>query len=128
MLSIPFTKMPEFADLPFELRLEILEWLIKDMRNSSSTSTNHLPKFATVSKEWQDVFERETFRQLILSSSRVKDLYQNIKHRKGLVKHIHYSVELSKHYCPDCTKRKTQSQAETVRTDLFHYLITCANI
>lgn len=120
--------MPEFTDLPFELRLKVFEWLIKDMRNSSSASTKHLPKFATVCKEWQDVFERETFRQLILSSSRVKDLYQNIRHRKGLVKHIHYCVELSKYYCPDCTKRKTQSQAETVRTDCSNYLITFANI
>lgn len=120
--------MPEFTDLPFELRLEIFEWLIRDMRNSSSASTNHLYKFATVCKEWQDVFERETFRQLILSSSRVKELYQNIRHRKGLVKHIHYYVELSKYQCPECRERETYWQADTVRTDLSHYLITFADI
>ncbi|KAK9770604.1 putative F-box domain-containing protein [Seiridium cardinale] len=99
--------MPNFTDLPYEIRLDILEGLLKGVRNSNSTSADHLPIFAVVCKEWQNVFERETFRQLILSPSRVRDLYQNIKHRKAYVKHIHYYVELTKYPCGACASQES---------------------
>lgn len=41
---------------------------------SNSTLIDHLLKFAVVCKEWRNVFEREAFRQLILSPSRLQDL------------------------------------------------------
>jgi hypothetical protein len=94
-----FLKMTNWTDFPLKLRLDILGRLIKDVRDNSSTSTDHLATFAVVCKEWQNIVERETFRQLVLTRPRLQDLYRNIKHRGSFVKHIWYNVELPEYPC-----------------------------
>jgi hypothetical protein len=88
--------MSNFRDLPYELRLGILDWFIQDVRNHGSASKEQLAICAVVCKEWQDIVERETFRQLILSPLRVHTMCLNIRHRKNLVKHIIYNVDLKR--------------------------------
>lgn len=100
-------KMEKFPDLPYEIRLAILEGLARSVRYSYSTSADRLSTLAVVCKEWHKVFEPEIFRQLILSPFRLQDLHQNIKNRKSLVKHIWYDVELQRYSCDDCDRRES---------------------
>lgn len=116
--------MPNFTDLPYEIRLVILKGLIKGVRDSNSTPVDRLSIFAVVCKEWQNVFERETFRQLILSPSRLQDLYQKIKHRKAFVKHIWYPVELQRYSCGACTTRELPGRILAVSIYLSTYHFT----
>jgi hypothetical protein len=92
----------------------VLEILTKGARDMRSGSMDYLATYATVCKEWQDVIERETFRQLILSPSSLKDLYRVVRHRRRFVKHIWYHVELQRYPCGACTMPETSAKVKAV--------------
>lgn len=99
------TKTTSWGHLPLEIRLMILEMLALDPSsdNTSSSKKTHLAKYATVSKEWQPIFERRNFYQLTLGSSCLKD-FEKIVHgqKRKLVKHIWLRIRLRPYDCPDC--------------------------
>ncbi|KAI0907143.1 hypothetical protein F4823DRAFT_630598 [Ustulina deusta] len=102
--------MPNFSDLPLEIRLMVLEILTTGARDTEFVSTDRLATYAVVCKEWQSVLERETFRQLILSPSRLQHLYRNVRYRRSFVKHVWYHVELQRYPCGACSIPETQAR------------------
>ncbi|KAI2778459.1 hypothetical protein F4815DRAFT_477741 [Daldinia loculata] len=78
----------DFVTLPAEVRLSILEMV-------ADSSTKMTIEYATVSKEWQSVFEKKHFERILLSSRRLKSFAQIVQGaRRKLVKHIWLRAEL----------------------------------
>ncbi|KAF5011766.1 hypothetical protein FDECE_2133 [Fusarium decemcellulare] len=87
-----------WTSLPAEIRLIILEQL---------TQHGHIASYATVSKEWQAVVEKKTFRQLKLTQSCLDDFEEVVQWRRGLVKHVCLNIELRTYTCLHCQREES---------------------
>ncbi|KAK6951077.1 hypothetical protein Daesc_007606 [Daldinia eschscholtzii] len=82
----------DFSALPAELRLSIIE-IVADILTEKTT------EYATVSREWQPIFEKRHFERILLSPRRLKSFAQIVRGpRRKLVKHIWLRAELGALY------------------------------
>ena len=93
-------KMGDWASLPPELRLAILELL---------TQHRVLASYATVSKEWQAFIERQNFRRLRISQSCLDKFERLVQRQRGLVKHIWLNIELRRYTCRCCQYAESET-------------------
>ncbi|KAK2764289.1 hypothetical protein FQN54_008981 [Arachnomyces sp. PD_36] len=119
--------MKRWNHFPLEIRQLILEMLARNPSNgeTSSRKTN-LSLYATVSKEWQAVFERWNFGQLTLGSLCVNDLDKAFCHQRRLVKHIWLRIRLPGYDCPGCreTEGVEKNRNNAIITDSIFKLFT----
>ncbi|TDZ67550.1 hypothetical protein CTRI78_v002781 [Colletotrichum trifolii] len=80
--------------LPTEIRLLILQFLIKD--------GCALGLLATVSREWQMEVERYNFARLRLTPSRLVDFGAMTQRNRALVRYIWFCLELDNYDCTTC--------------------------
>ncbi|KAK1976568.1 hypothetical protein LZ30DRAFT_763594 [Colletotrichum cereale] len=81
--------------LPTEIRLRILQYLIRDGCT--------LGRLATVSREWQAEIERYNFARIRLTPSRLVDFGAMIQRNQALVGYIWFCFELDDYDCTTCT-------------------------
>ena len=106
--------MTRWAHLPLEIQLIVLEMLARDPSDSNTGSRKaHLASYATVSKEWQSLFERRNFYKLTLDSSCLDDFENIVRRQRGLIKYIWLRIRLRTYGCPDC--KKLEGQRESAR-------------
>ncbi|KAK5995240.1 hypothetical protein PT974_03639 [Cladobotryum mycophilum] len=95
--------MATWLILPQELRDMIFTWIKKDY--SWTLDPRARVNYATVCKEWQFVFEPETFRQLCLDQNRLKSFKRFIsenERRQSYVSHIMLRIKLEEYDCSVC--------------------------
>ncbi|KAM0075837.1 hypothetical protein ACKRZS_012043 [Fusarium odoratissimum] len=74
--------------LPLDIQLYIIESLIKTYKESEKPHFR-LSTFARVSKTWQTVIEKETFKHITITSRDLDSFKRHVRsYRKPLVKHI----------------------------------------
>ncbi|KAF4979132.1 hypothetical protein FZEAL_4622 [Fusarium zealandicum] len=91
--------------LPMELRLQIIEPLLQ---------SKSLAPYASVSKEWQTIIEKETFRELKLRVSCLDAFERMIRrthHRRALVRYIWLGIELLPYTCKSCKRAESDSRS-----------------
>ena len=84
-----------WSSLPPELRLTILEELLRD--------NNRLANFATVSREWQMVIERHNFSWVKLTPSRARELVPMLRRNRHAVRYLWFCLELHPYDCSGCS-------------------------
>jgi hypothetical protein len=99
--------MATWMDLPFEIRRDILEMVLQDSDRSGTTAKKKKKKkapyfYAVVCREWQEVFEKESFKRLVLTRSDLQAFKKIARSRRGFVKHIWLRIQLAKYHCPSC--------------------------
>lgn len=87
-----------WARLPAEVRLLILQTIAGDPGDSKIGKKNRLAHYASVSKEWQEVFERKIFHRLQLSQSCLVEFGEIVRHQRRFVKHIWLCIQLCTYY------------------------------
>jgi hypothetical protein len=102
MLISSQTKMASWFSLSSETRLRIFEFII-------CLSEQHplkLSSLATVSPEWQQYFERHTFRRLVLDSSDLAEfgrlIYKTNASRLNHITNLCLRIKLSTYDCSSC--------------------------
>ncbi len=91
--------------------------------------------YATVCREWNNFFERETFNHLILHQSDVPELGSIVQgQRKTFVKRIWLRLELPEYDCESCNKQQSTEEFKDHKFlftnavwDLFAFLSTWEN-
>jgi hypothetical protein len=98
--------------LPTEIRLIILKMLAQDPGSSSEIDTREtrMACYATVSNEWQAVFERKNFYRLTLNPSCLGDFDKIVRRQRGLIKDIWLRIKLRTYGCPSCTELETNTR------------------
>lgn len=107
---------------PAEIRLAILKCLLQDGCSVAN--------FATVSREWQEVIERENFARITVTHSRLANFNSMTFRNRALVSYIWLCIELEEYDCTSCGAEKNlciMSTADHVRigrafTSLFSAL------
>lgn len=90
--------IPDWSSIPPEIRAIILELL---------THHKNIAHCAAVSKEWQNIIEKQNFGQLKLQLSCLDSLQQLTEHSKGLIKHIWLNIELKRYTCRCCQRMES---------------------
>lgn len=78
----------------------VLEALIED--------GNALAAYATVSKEWQVIFERHNFARIKVTPSRLPDLDRIVRRNQASVRYLWLCLELEKYGCSRCGQREME--------------------
>lgn len=94
-----------WTSLPTELQQKILGALAQ---NGDS-----LAPYASVSRDWQDVFEKHTFSRLTLTARRLRSFHFATR-RRDQVKYIWLCIELPEYDCSECEKYETAKYAEGI--------------
>lgn len=98
----------EWLQLPAELRIMVLDLLRESVGNNTTYEKSAL---ATVSREWQDYFEQENFKRLILHQNDLKKFRTVMnKRRAPFITWIWLRLELSTYDCSECAQRQSQGQ------------------
>ncbi|KAK4082833.1 uncharacterized protein Triagg1_1723 [Trichoderma aggressivum f. europaeum] len=105
--------MAKWKDLPPELKHQVFE-VILSTRPKASTAN-----YAAVCREWQDFFERRTFRKLVLNYSCLDDFRQNARGREDIIKHIWLRIQPPKWECFFCCNRLEPSEQLTRNNQVF---------
>lgn len=111
-----FPARSSWHSLPAELRLSILSFTIVDA--SIDASTNPFPKastLATVSREWQYFFEKETFRHLALTTFGLRKFTAVIMRntvRLNYLRNLRLQIQLMKYTEPMCNKPESAENIE----------------
>ncbi|KAI1827499.1 hypothetical protein F4861DRAFT_550406 [Xylaria intraflava] len=79
---------------PAEIRCMILDILLQDSCS--------LAGLATVSREWQDIIERDNFARIKLTPSRLADFGSIVYRNRAFVRYIWLCLELQEYNCPEC--------------------------
>ncbi|OJJ73911.1 hypothetical protein ASPBRDRAFT_29077 [Aspergillus brasiliensis CBS 101740] len=87
--------------LPAEIRLLVLEALVQDDCS--------LAGFATVSREWQTVIEKQNFARIKLTPSRLADFGSILHRNRAFVRYIWLCVKLEEYDCTLCVPRSMES-------------------
>lgn len=109
---------PSWRRLPLELRLQIMNILIEDhdaescplatkyVDPCSPASTDAecpLANYASVCREWQNVFEEATFARITITKKRLLEMEPILQYRQKLVKYIWLCIQFSPprppHFC-----------------------------
>ncbi|OAA52027.1 hypothetical protein NOR_00620 [Metarhizium rileyi] len=109
MASAPVTQPQDgtqtcasWLSLPPEVRLQILDLVRQNGRR------HRLALYATVCSEWQDFFEKMTFRHLLVDDTSLQDFARIMDgkntRRTGNVGHIFFLIGLPGYPCPSCYK------------------------
>ncbi|CAH0049085.1 unnamed protein product [Clonostachys solani] len=94
--------MPTWDSLLPEIRLMILRELERHPRKGS---------YAAVSKEWQAVIEKSTFRRLKLKETCLDEFDRIIQRQRGLVRHVCLDIELERYTCRCCNRWESMTWA-----------------
>ncbi|KAK1250548.1 hypothetical protein MKX08_010551 [Trichoderma sp. CBMAI-0020] len=81
---------------PLEIKHQILQELIED--------GSKLADFATVSREWQEKIEQNTFARIRLTPSRLAKFDSMTSRNRSLVRCLWLCLELDKYCCIDCAQ------------------------
>ncbi|CAH0016473.1 unnamed protein product [Clonostachys rhizophaga] len=92
--------MSNWYDLPPEIRLTILRQLEKHPQKSA---------YAAVSREWQAVIEKSTFRRLKLKEACLDAFDQMTQRQRGLVRHVCLDIELQRYACQSCGRLESET-------------------
>lgn len=113
---------PALDALPIEIRLLILEALVKD-----DYTLSHL---ATVSRDWQAEIERRNFARIKLTPSRLADFGSMVHRNRALVQYIWLCLELEEYDCTKCAPAGRLTEDEMAEmyaiNDTTHGPITIA--
>ncbi|CAG9937545.1 unnamed protein product [Clonostachys rosea f. rosea IK726] len=88
--------------LPLEIRAMILGELELHPQKGA---------YAAVSKEWQVVIEKSTFRRLKLKETCLDEFDRITQRRRGLVRHVCLDIELKKYTCRCCERWERETWA-----------------
>ncbi|KAK4443269.1 hypothetical protein QBC34DRAFT_478095 [Podospora aff. communis PSN243] len=106
-----------FSRLPAELRQMVLK------SSNPSESLKHVRAgYASVSREWQDFFEPETFRRLVLDQERLPELEKMLARcpwRRDYIQQIHLRVKLEEYSCDTCHSAESNRQLMVRNNALF---------
>lgn len=100
--------MFHWASLPAELRLMILNVLVRDCTGLAS--------YASVCKEWQVIIEKKNFRRLKLGASCLDDFEKMTGRCKGLIKHVWLNIELHRYTCRCCVYMESYTRMRNNNT------------
>ena len=96
------TKTSSWTQLPAEIRLKIIDELIRAVEQDGSS----LGPYATVSSEWQAAIEAVNFRTLNISPDMLNTrgfvIMANRAWTLGLVRHVNLSLAIAEYTCLDC--------------------------
>lgn len=95
--------MTGWHQLPRELRWLIFDSITKDYTRKLDPLAR--VSYVTVCREWQLVFERETFSQLVLDQDRLQDLDNFVTYnerRRYSVKILFLRIKLEEYNCSVC--------------------------
>lgn len=85
-------------DLPYEIQRQVLEMVLHGCFKSI-TSTRKGHSYAIVCRDWQEFFEEESFRRLVLTQMDLKAFKRIVRSRRGFVKQIWLRILLPKYEC-----------------------------
>lgn len=107
--------MAGWNDLPREVRLFVWDLLVQDaaeerlacrLRPDSGRAPLSLASSAATSREWQDYFERVTFRRLVIHDGQVEEFAAIVRGRRsvrlGYIQHLRLHARLQEYKCPEC--------------------------
>ena len=117
----PCCRPTSWHDLPEELRIMILKGLVvpKLWRTEKGRRHTNQSVYATVCREWQELFERTNFRTLVLCQTDLSELRDIvIGHRRKLVNWIWLRVELQDYDCNRCSIQETSEEIQ-VNNSIF---------
>ncbi|EXK28193.1 hypothetical protein FOMG_15200 [Fusarium oxysporum f. sp. melonis 26406] len=86
-------------DLPWDIRVEILQHLAQ----ASTYEKRSLSNYASVAREWQPVFEKVSFKRLVITPSEL-GMFQavfDVIRRRQCLQHIAYRLEFPRHRLAD---------------------------
>ena len=105
--------MATWSDLPTEIHLQIFEVLvqcsrqntdIRDHFGKSAAQPLCLSKYITVSRKWQQFFEKKIYSRLYLSQSQLGGLRRLAGRHRQLIEYIWLKIDLAKYDCPGCVE------------------------
>jgi hypothetical protein len=104
--------MGRWLDFPAEIRSMILKMVVEDYRFKSEPYAR--AGYASVCREWQQVFEKRNFRRLVLDQERIVDLEQimSTNQRRDYLVHLFLRIRLNDY---DCTVCKSKEDKGTIR-------------
>lgn len=110
--NIDVVETEYWTKLPAEIRIMILDMVEKDYE--FDTGQPYLrAHYATVSREWQSVFERSNFRHLILSQEHMSFLKQYLSlQRQSYLELLCLRVRLNEYDCNVCQLKEDKETAE----------------
>ncbi|KAF5235732.1 hypothetical protein FANTH_11612 [Fusarium anthophilum] len=92
----------EWSSLPVELRLQIFGYVA----GKQKSRTTELTPYACVSSEWQDYFERFTFRRLLIDNSQLTRFSKMTDGEKAArlsyIRYLCLRIKLQDYYYPEC--------------------------
>ncbi|KAF5689344.1 hypothetical protein FCIRC_1448 [Fusarium circinatum] len=92
----------EWSSLPVELRLQIFGYVAGEQKSR----TTGLVPYACVSSEWQDYFERFTFRRLLIDNSQLTRFLKMTDGEKAArlsyIRYLCLRIKLQDYYYPKC--------------------------
>lgn len=95
------TSTTSWTSLPAEIRLIILE-LVAHQKHPGWAS------LASVCREWQVILEKSNYRKLKVPSSRLGEFKSMVPpHKRQLVRHIWFDIELRRYSTRCCSKRRS---------------------
>jgi hypothetical protein len=124
-MSLMTADKTSWCCLPAEIRISVVEVLLQGGCG--------LAGFATVSREWQTVFERHNFARIKLTSSRLPDFGSIVYRNRALVRYVWLCLELEEYDCTKCAPKALDMMAlsntdniliTTAFLDLFSALST----
>lgn len=123
------TIVPEkkgWYQLPAEIRLQILEDVASTHGKARAPKTRQLAALATVNKSWQEFFEGETFRNMILKSEDDIKTFATLVtgRRRELVRWIWLRVELPEYDCDKCEQVETAEEEKISRPFLTNLVLS----
>ncbi|EGR46046.1 uncharacterized protein TRIREDRAFT_80685 [Trichoderma reesei QM6a] len=104
--------------LPAEVRHMILEALVKDGRELAS--------FAVVCREWQAVIERQTFKRIRVTPSRIAQLNDMTRRNRSHVRYLWLCAELERYGCDSCSPTGENNDAPMFNSAADDLLIKTA--
>lgn len=111
------TTMATWLDLPKEIHTQIWEYLAHEggvdpktsNRGKSAITKGNLSRYASVSKAWQEFFEKKIYSFLIITPSCLGEFEKLVQRQRHLVEYIWYKVEVPKYVCGLCENTRDRS-------------------
>ncbi|CAJ2509399.1 Uu.00g144250.m01.CDS01 [Anthostomella pinea] len=104
--------VPSFTDLPPELRLMVLEFVLED---KSQAPPYWLSRHATVCREWQFFFEQRNFRFVKLRQDDLEAFRRVYRpqYRQGFARTVWLRIELPEYGCERCETEESDAESRT---------------
>ncbi|KAF5570138.1 hypothetical protein FPHYL_1414 [Fusarium phyllophilum] len=117
----------EWSSLPVELRLQIF-WYVAEKQKYRA----YLTRYACVSPEWQNYFERITFRRLLIDNSQLDRFSKATEGEKAVrlsyIRYLCLRVKLQDYDYPECDRPESHDTINWNNQRFTHSLIGLFNV